>query len=254
MNCFTLASRFESELKRNISRRISAITDENGVFNKKLAEIMCGSPVSLEEATQIISQKEEETLLKQFDRVAIRAWELQNRLKKLKPESFAKKYTKFKFITINPDTSKCSFNTFKYEIEYTLLNFLFKGATKVSYVFEQRGKTKDNMGDGFHLHMLIDYENGVWDKTNFIRDVYRKVSKCVGSKEAIDVKYVDDIDGVLKYMKGNKKDGFKEDACKINTLWRKQENLEKIYHKTSPPTSPSAEKILKQSGIRLIKF
>ena len=68
-------------------------------------------------------------------------------------------------ITVRPK-SETTFPKF-----YKLVNKAFskKWITRYIYVYEQKGKEKENIGDGFHIHALVDIP-----KDKPFSDVYRE--------------------------------------------------------------------------------
>lgn len=71
----------------------------------------------------------------------------------------------FMFITVRPST-ETRFTQFQKLVEKA---FTKKWIDKYIYVYEQKGKEKDTIGDGFHIHALVDIPD---NKPN--SDIYRE--------------------------------------------------------------------------------
>lgn len=71
----------------------------------------------------------------------------------------------FMFITVRP-TTETRFTLFQKLVEKA---FTKKWINKYIYVYEQKGNSKDTIGDGFHIHALVDIPD---NKPN--SDIYRE--------------------------------------------------------------------------------
>lgn len=100
---------------------------------------------------------------------------------------------------------------------------------KYHYTFEQRGEHIEELGKGFHSHLLfIEVDK---PKSQISREIYNTVKNYVGNKLHVDVRMIptDWIADKLEYMRGNKWDSDKEQKTKMDVLWRQQNHLETIY-------------------------
>lgn len=101
-----------------------------------------------------------------------------------------------------------------------------------AYCFEQRGQTIDEIGKGYHCHMVFDYKVG--NNPSKIQDnLFQRFKNFCGTKHHIDVrKYTADFRAdKLKYMAGDKWDIDKSYAVELNKVWRLKEDLLNIYEK-----------------------
>lgn len=129
----------------------------------------------------------------------------------------------FYFCTINPKPS-VEFLDFKKSVE----DYMRK--RKFVYVFEQRGKTIEELGKGFHLHFIHPKKS--YDKNHLHKELIRIFGHFVGNDKSIDLKpcpqswYEDKI----LYMRGEKWDEKKIDSVKLNIEFRKKYNLDILYN------------------------
>lgn len=134
-----------------------------------------------------------------------------------------KKKEKFFFITVNP-FEDVKIDEFKNKVERFMRRpFL----VNPQYVYEQTGTTEQDMGKHPHVHIICDKLAGI-TKSKMVRFAHETFNKIVGNASSIDVKeYTYDFyDDKIKYITGQKWDEGKEDACKINIIWREKFGLE----------------------------
>lgn len=140
----------------------------------------------------------------------------------------AKKYP-YVVITVNPDSSNQKIDKLVPLIDRFLkLEYI----DSFKFVFEQRGKTEEEMGKGVHCHMLIPRQRV--PQSHLERDAKRIfVSICdVDNWHCLNFKYINDEDEnlakVVDYMMG-KKNTEKMASVKIDKIWRKKLGLEEFY-------------------------
>lgn len=74
-----------------------------------------------------------------------------NARKKVLEESGVESATQTFFITIRPDTTKCTFREFYEKVKDVVER---KAFTAWTLSFEQKGQTSETLGDGFHVHIV----------------------------------------------------------------------------------------------------
>ena len=138
------------------------------------------------------------------------------------------------WITINPYPNK-SLNEIKYKIESFVKR---KIVANYIYVYEQRGTSPRNCGDGIHLHVLIK-KNKKTMPTVFKRDIKNSFkSLCdVKNKSIFNVhvcpkKYLKDK---YLYMTDLKTGDKKDIKQKYDIVFRKKFKLNKIYFDSLEP-------------------
>lgn len=132
------------------------------------------------------------------------------------------------FVTINPKEEELEEFVDRVHVVVKTSSYI----QNCAYCFEQRGKTIDDMGKGYHCHMVFDYRNG--NNPSQIRtNLFQRFKKFCASKYHIDVrKYTADFRAdKLKYMAGDKWDTDKSYAVELNKVWRQKEELDDIYQK-----------------------
>lgn len=141
------------------------------------------------------------------------------------------------WITINP-MDDGDFATFAEKVHDLCRNTSY--IKNADYAFEQRGKEIAERGKGYHVHIVCDYIKGC--NPGKVRDnIYQKFKKFVGNKLHIDVrKYGADLrEDKIAYLSGDKWEADKASAVEVNFLWRKENNIDTIYHAEGKTNSAS---------------
>lgn len=135
------------------------------------------------------------------------------------------------FITVNPNAT-CSLQDFSNLINKMLLK---KWLTSYIYVIEQRGQTEEDMGKGFHMHLVITKPEGK-SAAHCIREIgstFKKICDisnfhCYNTKSISEEEY----QRKLKYMLGEKEstsDNRKDLKQSMDKIWRVRNNIEPFY-------------------------
>lgn len=142
------------------------------------------------------------------------------------------------FITIRPDDSKCTFEEF-YEFVRKFANR--KCHIQFTLTFEQKGECEDDIGKGFHFHMVTNMTQT--SKPEVLRDVRSTFNKLITSNKLADnciqietTRNPDDI--IEKYLTDYESvDGHKSKTKEMDIKWREKMNLEKAYEVAPGPLS-----------------
>lgn len=131
------------------------------------------------------------------------------------------------WITINPVEG--DFDKFKDKLDYvlSLKNF---SKSNYHYVYEQRGKTLDDMGRGYHVHMLCDKPKNT-TPSQMTRELFNNFKHFCGNLKAIQVQTIPQTwySDKIEYLKGNKWDDDKDESVFINKPWRESRGLKHLY-------------------------
>ncbi len=141
------------------------------------------------------------------------------------------------FITIRPgDEHKHRFSEFKHLITTKYLTrSMF---TSYRYAYEQKGETTEDIGKGYHIHIIAHCPNYL-KKTQLIKDTKSTFNKfCNGEvpDAFVQVDYVKTLDhynNIHAYMSGYKADDWKDKACAMDKPWREKLGLEDSYGELS---------------------
>lgn len=125
------------------------------------------------------------------------------------------------FITVRPPNG-VTWDLFKRNCEDFCAKWLHKWI-EFEYVFEQKGKTEETIGHGFHWHMRICTTHINYYKTHILRDLFRMFPYV--AENCIKVEPIKSLERTIEYMQGDKKDKAKEAACKMDILWRERLGL-----------------------------
>lgn len=151
----------------------------------------------------------------------------------------ATKTPKTFFISIRPDETKTSFEKFHNDISTMLKRDCFEHFT---LVFEQKSTNVENLGKGFHCHILTKMTQK--GKAEVLRDLFgitqgvytKKVEINIQSYTAPNCIRIDlcktqkDIDKVKGYIIDHlAKDGHKKITEETDRLWREKLNLQANY-------------------------
>lgn len=138
-----------------------------------------------------------------------------------------KQYTHL-FITINPPP------TLKLEI---FINTINKTLSKnwidgYIYVIEQRGENLEELGKGFHTHILIKLtQHKKQSEINReIKNTWKKILD-IDNYHILNIKFIDDDEQKRKqgYILGEKAEEIKHLKQKMDIIYRQNNNLKKYY-------------------------
>lgn len=101
------------------------------------------------------------------------------------------------------------------------------------YHFEQTGDNEDDLGNGFHVHMVVRCKKSI-RATEILKDVASdfecKYSIQIGNKRNKFLKTERDLEYALNYVRGDKHDESKEAAIELNDEWRTLNGLQDAYY------------------------
>lgn len=136
------------------------------------------------------------------------------------------------WITINPEPKCNRANFLKCTANLAKRSFV----KNAMYVIEQRGESEDDMGKGFHCHMLVERDMSNKHDTpskiiERIRNTVKNILKLHKNNpyiQIVDAEYAKDK---IRYMQGDKDLHKEEKDLKLvyDKLWRDRENIEHIY-------------------------
>lgn len=163
-----------------------------------------------------------------------RVKEYEDKLKAESKEQVAEQHNnRYMFITVNPKES-VKFNDFRKKIEKLVNRQIFTGHM---YVYEQRGKSADEAGKGFHCHILV--ERNLSYKPSKTKELIQNTLKdMVGSTKSpnlLNLQFVgnDFITDKIEYMTDIKTGEDKDLKQEIDVIWRKSNELEPFYETES---------------------
>lgn len=137
------------------------------------------------------------------------------------------------FITLRPEPGAINLHRFIFDVKKFADKDLFLSG---EYVFEQKGYTEEEMGIGFHAHLLMSCKDYVQVKD--IINAYKFIKyNCViqiGDKKDKKKKFLrteKDLEFVKNYIRGFKHNEEKEKCVIIDKIWRKKIEIEEIYTK-----------------------
>lgn len=136
----------------------------------------------------------------------------------------------FLFITVNPKPDT-PFEEFKKKMEKLAKRNIF---TNALYVYEQRGKTEEDAGKGFHCHMLCQ-RNLNYKPTKVVSCIRNTCKSLCNVKDSrvLNIQLIGEefMKDKRAYILGHNKTGegksVKQD---IDTYWRKKNNLNPVYN------------------------
>lgn len=140
------------------------------------------------------------------------------------------------WITINPMPS-VKLIDFKKKIEKLVARKIF---TEYLYVYEQRGKTEDDAGKGFHAHILakrnLNYKP--FKTHECIRNTCKSLVKNKKCNKTINIQNIgyDFAEDKREYILGEKTGDGKDQKQQIDIIWREKNNLNKYYNDGSEKT------------------
>lgn len=151
---------------------------------------------------------------------------------KVSKRDIKNKYTHI-FLTINPPPN-LSLMDFHLNIQKTLMrgDNLKQWIKGFLYVLEQRGETINEIGKGFHTHILI--ELGEHKKRSHIDRELKYLWKKIldtDNYHIFNIKYIDYEEQLRKqkYILGQKQESSKHTKQEYDIIWRENNSIEKYY-------------------------
>jgi len=168
----------------------------------------------------------ETRILKDFDSTCELGIMLMERFKARLPV----KHTGYYMLTIRPDDKNVTFNTFRHVVK----QYIYDKMVNYTYSFEQKGTSLEELGKGFHVHII-----GTWqarDKPNILTQTINYF-KQFAAANCIQLDICRNPEEVVrKYLT----EYISEDEHKIttkewDTKWREDLGLKHIYTNLSSP-------------------
>ena len=132
------------------------------------------------------------------------------------------------YLTINPKKGS-SFFDFKPLLERFVKRKIIE---QFFYCYEQRGQTENELGEGFHCHLLLKRSLRV-PPNKFVRNAkntFKKITN-VNNPQIFHYRWCPQeylIDKIA-YISGHKNDEEKDLKCKMDTVWRLLHSLQPYY-------------------------
>lgn len=132
------------------------------------------------------------------------------------------------FVTIRPDQTKVTFETFKNDVLEYLQRKMF---IKYYCTFEQKGKSHDTLGEGFHTHIIAMTKQR--SKGEMLRDTHSSFKKyCEKNFIQVDICYNPEELKQNYLIDYASDDGHKIVTKSWDTIWRYKNNIESFYGNT----------------------
>lgn len=134
------------------------------------------------------------------------------------------------FITIRPDDKQCTIEDLVTKVETLIQRSCFISG---SYSFEQKGTFPEELGNGFHCHLVCNMKQA--SKGQVLRDLKSSFASWIKeskiAENCIDVQGTRNPDDIIEgYLLGyESEDGHKEKTRGMDELWRTMSNLKRIY-------------------------
>jgi len=111
----------------------------------------------------------------------------------------------------------------------TFINKWKDSWTNYEYAFEQKGETIDDVGKGFHVHIIITTNKTNYYPSHILRDA-KKAWDYVGSN-CIQVDTLKNLAKAKGYIRGDKAQE-KQGAVAMDSIWREKIGIKEIYEKS----------------------
>jgi len=130
------------------------------------------------------------------------------------------------FVTVNP-SSDVDVATFTAAVSKYVDQ---KHVVAAEYVYEQRGSTETEAGQGMHVHALVTTSTNTAD---FKKRTQAKFAKLCGNEKHVHISFVrpEWMEDKREYMRGKKNGEGKDVKVGIDQIWRLREKLEPYYKK-----------------------
>lgn len=98
--------------------------------------------------------------------------------------------------------------------------------------FEQNGENENELGKGYHIHILCEINIGFATLKRNTTSTWHKFFKDDvpnAFHDYVEIKTIEQAHVRLSYMNGHKKEEYKQAAIPFNAIWRKKHCLKDIY-------------------------
>lgn len=213
-NQYTLYSEARSEEERQMILKVTMSRIDKELRAKAFKEVLMNKYKSY--YSKLLDEEDEEVLpiIKQM-----------NIERREKEESLFK--TNYAFITINPKPD-VPLTEFRKAVDKASKKTFIK---KSLYVIEQRGENLDELGKGFHTHMLID--KGDYRPSHMMREFERTFKNLcdTSNPSCFNIRPCkeNDLRKRQKYMLGSKKDPSKHLKQKFDKVFREKFVIRDYY-------------------------
>lgn len=172
-----------------------------------------------------------------------KAVEIQAMFKEILPTRDAQeRATQTYFITVRPDSERTTLAEFIKITEKFSKRVMFKYG---SYSYEQKGVTRETLGQGYHMHMIVKTTAGA--KGEVLRATQSSFKK-IAKDEYCDVKLCKNPKShTQKYLVDyESNDNHKIVTKEWDSIWRSQNDLESLYkihndNSGEPDASPAGQ-------------
>ena len=126
---------------------------------------------------------------------------------------------KWFMVTVRPKYEDVSFEVFKNDVEFYVNELPF---IDLEYCFEQKGESLDDIGKGFHVHIIFSTEKKNYWQSHILRDIKRNKYGFLKYTKAncIQVDNIVCLQRAQEYIRGSKNDVSKELSCSFDEEWR----------------------------------
>jgi hypothetical protein len=141
------------------------------------------------------------------------------------------KKIKWWMVTIRPKYEDTSFEVFKEHVEFYVSELPY---INLEYAFEQKGESLEDLGKGFHVHIIFSTEKVNYWQSHILRDIKRKKYKFLEYTKAncIQVDSIVCLQRAQEYIRGIKNDDAKELSCSFDEEWRKSLGIVSVVSDT----------------------
>lgn len=136
---------------------------------------------------------------------------------------------KYAMITIRPAEGTCLVY-----FEKAVANFMDRPwILGAEYHFEQTGDSYEELGEGFHVHMVVKCKSSI-RVTEILKHIAAdfdcRYSVQIGNNRNKFLKNERDLEYALNYIRGDKHEESKEAAVEMNEEWRTINGLKDVYY------------------------
>ncbi len=135
------------------------------------------------------------------------------------------------WVTINPSYEGKDTTELTFDMMETVFRFIRKkGVFLATFVVEQGGTTEEEMGKHPHIHMLVQRnttnQNG---QPARLKKTIKSSFKKYGDQLDIKPCHMNNIEGRIRYLNGQKSDNKKYKSHEIDIKWRLKLDINPIY-------------------------
>lgn len=213
MNFYTVAARMRKAVKKEVDRARDTATHLHGYDTEEYRNYV-----------DMVRRTATDIQMHEFEQTMELGLQLMETFKERVAERAVAAGERAMMLTVRPPDGT-NWVTFKRNTEEFVTKWQ-DGWHWYEYAFEQKGETKENMGHGFHVHLIFATSKKNYYKSHVLRDAQRAWTYVAANCIQVDV--IKNLARARQYIRGDKGDEAKARAVAFNEHWRARMNIPQL--------------------------